>query len=53
MEAILSNLGKHIELKLGVRWGGGVPVGTGGQTPEEEHSIDEGMAFCALFGGVE
>jgi len=49
VESILVRIGRHICLKAGV------PVGeseTGNTESKEEHSVEDGMAFAALFSGI-
>jgi len=48
IEAILSRLGKHISLKIGV------PLSVEEKTkePEEEHTVEDALAFCSLFNGL-
>jgi len=49
VESILARIGRHICLKAGVPVGEGE---AGNAEPEEEHTVEEGMAFAALFAGI-
>ncbi|MFA5451405.1 MAG: hypothetical protein WC231_05405 [Dehalococcoidales bacterium] len=49
IEAIIARLGKQINLGMGVPYSAQTTV----KDPDAEHSIDEAMAFCALFTGIE
>jgi len=48
VEAVMARLGRHIGLKIGV------PMGTEEKRtePAREHSVDDAMAFCAMFNGL-
>jgi hypothetical protein len=49
VESILARIGRHICLKAGV------PVGDGdggSAESEKEHTVEDGMAFAALFSGI-
>jgi len=53
LETILARLNKHISLKIGI------PIKEETSTREvareatREHTVDEALAFCALFNGID
>jgi len=50
VEAVMARLGRHICLKIGV------PLSekdSEGVKPREEHTVEQGMAFAALFSGID
>jgi hypothetical protein len=46
IETIMKKLGKHIGLKLGIS------VEESFAKPEEEHTVEQGFEFAALFAGL-
>ena len=47
IETILSKMGKHISLRLGIPFQEGKMA-----SPSAEHSVEDGMAFAAMFNGI-
>jgi len=46
IEIIMANLGKHVGLKTGVSFG------DTGVNSDDEHTTDDALSFCAMFGGL-
>lgn len=47
IEAILSNLGKHISLRMDIPFQESKIINS-----SSEHSVEDGMAFAAIFNGI-